>query len=256
MVLRFAKQVGIPKLTPHDLRRTRAKLYRAAGGDLEQIRLLLGHVPSKQPSSIFAWDWSCRLAKYSTFPGDRDLFQEGAPKGASLFDSAEVLGKDKRGAESPGCGRRLQKTRRMSSQVLPSNTEAAILGRILQSDEKELTPEIARYLLSMKLPAPDEQRVGELSAKARAVRERANDRCDTVSSHNQASFIPVEMFGANTSSSTQAHAAFELLANRSWFPSTKHPVDSFVRLANSLTSCAAWIRGATPRSLLPSALGG
>ena len=73
-----------------------------------------------------------------------------------------------RGAESSGCGRRLQRTRRMSSQVLPSNTEAAILGRILQSDEKELTPEIARYLLSMKLPAPDEQRVGELSAKARA----------------------------------------------------------------------------------------
>ena len=41
----------------------------------------------------------------------------------------------------------------MSSQVVTPNTEAAILARIIQSDERELTPEIARYLLSMKLPA-------------------------------------------------------------------------------------------------------
>jgi integrase len=31
------------KLSPHDLRRTCAKLCRKAGGDLEQIQLLLGH---------------------------------------------------------------------------------------------------------------------------------------------------------------------------------------------------------------------
>jgi len=43
VVLRYAKQVGISKLAPHDLRRTCAKLCRAAGGDLEQIQLLLGH---------------------------------------------------------------------------------------------------------------------------------------------------------------------------------------------------------------------
>jgi integrase len=43
VVLKYAKQVGIPKLAPHDLRRTCAKLCRAAGGDLEQIQLLLGH---------------------------------------------------------------------------------------------------------------------------------------------------------------------------------------------------------------------
>jgi integrase len=30
-------------LAPHDLRRTCAKLCRAAGGELEQIQLLLGH---------------------------------------------------------------------------------------------------------------------------------------------------------------------------------------------------------------------
>lgn len=43
VVVRYAKQVGIPKLAPHDLRRTCAKLCRVAGGDLEQIQLLLGH---------------------------------------------------------------------------------------------------------------------------------------------------------------------------------------------------------------------
>jgi site-specific recombinase XerD len=43
VVLRYAKQAAIPKLAPHDLRRTCAKLCRAAGGDLEQIQLLLGH---------------------------------------------------------------------------------------------------------------------------------------------------------------------------------------------------------------------
>jgi integrase len=31
------------KLSPHDLRRTCAKLCRKAGGELEQIQLLLGH---------------------------------------------------------------------------------------------------------------------------------------------------------------------------------------------------------------------
>ena len=56
----------------------------------------------------------------------------------------------------------------MSSQVVTPNTEAAILARIIQADERELTPEAARYLLSMKLPMSDEDRVNELSGKARA----------------------------------------------------------------------------------------
>jgi hypothetical protein len=56
----------------------------------------------------------------------------------------------------------------MSSQLVTPNTEAAILARIIQSDESELSPEVARYLISMKLPSPDEERVNELSARARA----------------------------------------------------------------------------------------
>ena len=35
--------IGHPDLTPHDLRRTCAKLCRKAGGELEQIQMLLGH---------------------------------------------------------------------------------------------------------------------------------------------------------------------------------------------------------------------
>ena len=38
-----AKRAEIPNLTPHDLRRTCARLCHRAGGELEQIQFLLGH---------------------------------------------------------------------------------------------------------------------------------------------------------------------------------------------------------------------
>ena len=43
MLREYAAGIGIPGLAPHDLRRTCAKLCRAAGGELEQIQMLLGH---------------------------------------------------------------------------------------------------------------------------------------------------------------------------------------------------------------------
>jgi integrase len=43
LVRRSGTAIGHPDLTPHDLRRTCAKLCRKAGGELEQIQLLLGH---------------------------------------------------------------------------------------------------------------------------------------------------------------------------------------------------------------------
>ena len=43
MVVRYARETKLGKLAPHDLRRTCAKLCRKAGGDLEQIQMLLGH---------------------------------------------------------------------------------------------------------------------------------------------------------------------------------------------------------------------
>jgi site-specific recombinase XerD len=39
-----AAKTGIAKLSPHDCRRTCARLWHAAGGELEQIQFLLGHV--------------------------------------------------------------------------------------------------------------------------------------------------------------------------------------------------------------------
>jgi site-specific recombinase XerD len=39
----YAAAAGIPGIAPHDLRRSCAKMCRAAGGELEQIQLLLGH---------------------------------------------------------------------------------------------------------------------------------------------------------------------------------------------------------------------
>jgi integrase len=43
VVEQSAKQIGIENFGAHDLRRTCAKLCRKSGGDLEQIKFLLGH---------------------------------------------------------------------------------------------------------------------------------------------------------------------------------------------------------------------
>jgi site-specific recombinase XerD len=40
----YARKLGFTRLAPHDLRRSCAKLCHAAGGELEQIQFLLGHV--------------------------------------------------------------------------------------------------------------------------------------------------------------------------------------------------------------------
>src|SRR6202051_4874787 len=43
MLKTYVAGTGLPNIAPHDLRRTTAKLCRAAAGELEQIQLLLGH---------------------------------------------------------------------------------------------------------------------------------------------------------------------------------------------------------------------
>jgi site-specific recombinase XerD len=43
MLKSYVVAAGLPDIAPHDLRRTMAKLCRAAGGELEQIQMLLGH---------------------------------------------------------------------------------------------------------------------------------------------------------------------------------------------------------------------
>jgi integrase len=43
MLRPYATAAGVPGIAPHDARRSCAKFCRAAGADLEQIQLLLGH---------------------------------------------------------------------------------------------------------------------------------------------------------------------------------------------------------------------
>jgi site-specific recombinase XerD len=44
VVRQYARQAGIDKLAPHDLRRTCARLCHQTGDELDQIQFLLGHV--------------------------------------------------------------------------------------------------------------------------------------------------------------------------------------------------------------------
>jgi site-specific recombinase XerD len=44
IVRQYAKELGLLKLAPHDLRRSCARFCYSAGGELEQIQFLLGHV--------------------------------------------------------------------------------------------------------------------------------------------------------------------------------------------------------------------
>ena len=44
VVRNFAKSIGMERITPHNLRRSCARLCHVAGGELEQIQFLPGHV--------------------------------------------------------------------------------------------------------------------------------------------------------------------------------------------------------------------
>jgi integrase len=48
IVKRAAEAAGIDNLAPHDVRRRCARLCHLAGGELDQIQFLLGHVPTRQ----------------------------------------------------------------------------------------------------------------------------------------------------------------------------------------------------------------
>ena len=54
VVEQSSQQIGIEHFGAHDLRRTCAKLCRKNGGDLEQIKFLLGHTQSRLPNGIWA----------------------------------------------------------------------------------------------------------------------------------------------------------------------------------------------------------
>lgn len=57
-----AKQIGIERFGAHDLRRTCAKLCRKAGGDLEQIKFLLGHPSIQTTEGYLGWEQQIAVA--------------------------------------------------------------------------------------------------------------------------------------------------------------------------------------------------
>jgi site-specific recombinase XerD len=54
VVKTHAKNLDMPKLAPHDLRRSCARFCHAAGGELEQIQFLLGHVSIQTTERYYA----------------------------------------------------------------------------------------------------------------------------------------------------------------------------------------------------------
>jgi site-specific recombinase XerD len=53
---------GIEKLAPHDLRRTCARLCHLAGGELDQIQFLLGHVSIQTTERYLGCKQKLRIA--------------------------------------------------------------------------------------------------------------------------------------------------------------------------------------------------
>jgi len=54
----------------------------------------------------------------------------------------------------------------MSSQVITANTEAAILARLIQARDS-MSPDVAKYLLSIDFDADDTERMNLLAERAR-----------------------------------------------------------------------------------------
>ena len=66
VVKNFAKTVGIEKLAPHDLRRSCARLCHLAGGELDQIQFLLGHVSIQTTERYLGCKQKLRVAVNDT----------------------------------------------------------------------------------------------------------------------------------------------------------------------------------------------
>jgi hypothetical protein len=55
----------------------------------------------------------------------------------------------------------------MSSQVITPNTEAAIVGRLMQAREGGMSRDVAEHLLSIDFDADDTERMNGLAERAR-----------------------------------------------------------------------------------------
>lgn len=56
------------------------------------------------------------------------------------------------------------------------NSEAAIFGRLLESANEDLTPELARHILNINFPDADRDRMHELVAKNQDVELGADEK--------------------------------------------------------------------------------
>lgn len=62
VVREYARKAGIERLAPHDLRRTCARLCHLAGGELEQIQFLLGHISVQTTEKYLGCKQKLRIA--------------------------------------------------------------------------------------------------------------------------------------------------------------------------------------------------
>ena len=63
---RAAQRAGIEALAPHDLRRTCARLCHLAGGELDQIQFLLGHLSIQTTERYLGYKQKLRSAVNDT----------------------------------------------------------------------------------------------------------------------------------------------------------------------------------------------
>ncbi len=66
----------------------------------------------------------------------------------------------------------------MSSHASSANTEAAILARLIQIEQQELSRGAAEYLLSIRFGDRDTARMNELSASARQGKLTSEDQAE------------------------------------------------------------------------------
>lgn len=76
MVKKTAANMNIPRLAPHDLCRSCARLCHDAGGELEQIQFLLGHVSVQTTERYIGCKQRLRVAENDRLgiePGERTI---------------------------------------------------------------------------------------------------------------------------------------------------------------------------------------
>ena len=89
-VKRYAKRIGIDRLAPHDLRRTCARLWYEAGGELEQIQFLLGNATAQTTERYIGCRQNLREAvndRFQISPPDKQLKNSSVVAGEPRCDA-------------------------------------------------------------------------------------------------------------------------------------------------------------------------